>query len=470
MDARYKRLGKNTIIVFLGTAGSKLIGLLMLPYYTHYLSKAEYGSYDLINTYSLILLAFFTCCIADSIFVIPKNREESQKKSLFSSGFMFAGISMLIVASLAFLIRSFLPEGFLKLNIWWIFGLTYATFFSNYAQQFTRSIDKMMVYSLTGVVYVACIALLSFVLLPKYKLDGYLIALIASAIFSFFFAIIFSKAYKYIRITCVDLASLKELLKYGIPLIPNSIMWWIVDGINRPIMASKIGVEAIGLYAIANKVPSLLSMLFVVFSNAWGISMIEEFEKPGFNQFFNKTMQFLYFVVAIGASLLILSSKFIIDIIASDAFFEAWYYVPVLTLGVIFQNMSSLVGGVFMAERKSKHFFYSSLWGALTSLVMTLLLVNLFGLMGVCIAVALSFLCMTVSRVVYAWPHIRGFNIIYYSYMTLILVIQAAIYININSFVLNIIVFLCCITIMLLLNKPFVVRIIDKSKKIIIKK
>ena len=43
MQDRYKRLGKNTILVFMGKAGSSLVGLLMLPFYTHWLSTDEYG-------------------------------------------------------------------------------------------------------------------------------------------------------------------------------------------------------------------------------------------------------------------------------------------------------------------------------------------------------------------------------------------------------------------------------------------
>lgn len=470
MDARYKRLGKNTIIVFLGTAGSKLIGLLMLPYYTHYLSKAEYGSYDYINTYSLILLAFLTCCIADSIFVIPKNKNEEEKSRLFTSGFFFAVASMALVVLATLFFRDLLPDCFIKQNAWWIIALTYSTFFSSYAQQFTRSIDKMMVYSLTGVVYVLCIALFSFALLPKYKLDGYLFALVLSAVISSLFAVFFSKGYKYFRLKSFCVSSLKELLYYGIPLIPNSIMWWLVDGINRPIMASRLGVDAIGLYAVANKVPSFLSMLFIVFSNAWGISMIEEFDKPDFNSFFNKTLRLLYFVVSIGSAVLIIFTKSIIKILASDEFFDAWQYVPVLVLGVLFQNIASLVGGVFMAEQKSKYFFYSSLWGAATSLVMTLLLVQYMGLMGVCVAVALSFFCMTIVRIKYAWRYINELDIVYYCKMLCILLIQTTLYIYIANIWINIIVFFMSMSIMLLFNREEARILLVTTKKIFNKK
>lgn len=429
MDKRYKRLGKNTIIVFLGNAGSKIVGLLMLPFYTHFLSKAEYGTSDLINTYTSVLLALVTCCIADSIFIFPKDKREIDKTRYFTSGILFAIFTFAIVCIFVYIARLFVNDVFFYSYIWWVVGLTFGHFLSNYIQQFTRSIDKMIVYSLTGLAYVSFIALFSFLLLPVYQLTGYLTALLLACILSSLFALVASKSYNYIRINEFKLDYLKELLKYGIPLIPNSIMWWLVDGLNRPVMMSNLGMEAIGIYAVANKIPGILTMMFVVFSNAWTISMLEEFGKEDFNLFFNKTMRFLFLVVALGSIFLIMSSKILVGIFASEAFYEAWMYVPILTLGVIFQNLSSLIGGVFAAEKKSKYFFYSSFWGAISSIVCTIVFVKLFGLMGACIAISSSFLCMALVRLKFAWKHINMFSFKYYGINILALIFISTVFI-----------------------------------------
>lgn len=274
MNNRYKRLGKNSIIVFIGNAGSRIIGLVMLPFYTHFLSKEEYGTSDLINTYSSILLAIVTCCLADAIFIFPKDKSDLEKREFFTSGLVFVFLSFFLVAILAFVVQYFLGEGFLNSYIWWIWAMTLGHFLTNYTQQFTRSIDKMIVYSVTGVVNVLFIAFFSLILLPSYKLNGYLMALFLANILSSSFAIITSKSYKYIRFRDFNGKSLKKLLKYGVPLIPNSLMWWLVDGLNRPVMVANLGMESIGIYAVANKIPSVLTMLFVIFSNAWTISML----------------------------------------------------------------------------------------------------------------------------------------------------------------------------------------------------
>ena len=48
---KYSRLGKNILLVFIGNVGSKLIGLLMLPFYTRWLSVEDYGVTDVISVY-----------------------------------------------------------------------------------------------------------------------------------------------------------------------------------------------------------------------------------------------------------------------------------------------------------------------------------------------------------------------------------------------------------------------------------
>ena len=118
-------------------------------------------------------------------------------------------------------------------------------------------------------------------------------------------------------------------------------------------------------------------------------------------------------VLFVGA-ILCVCSKWLIDVFADADFYPAWQYMPLLTLAVIFQCMGSFIGNIFMAEKKSKYFFYSSLWGAGTSIAFTLLFIRLWGLLGVCIAMGCSFLVMFVIRVYYAWENIDLFSIKYY--------------------------------------------------------
>lgn len=474
MDTRYKRLGKNSFLVFIGRAGSSIISMLMLPFYTHWLSTEDYGASDLIHTYSAILMGFMSCCIYDAIFIFPKDADDQGRTKYYSSGYYFVAVttllSVILMLVLQFLGSRFHWQGVILERSWFIIAFAVCQFLQSYTQSFTRSIDKMKVYSYTGVVYTGGLALLSFYLLPHYGLEGYLYAMIIANLLTTSFTIVVSRSYKYFSFHAFDMSSLIELLKYGIPLLPNGMMWWLVNSLNRPVMESNLGLDAIGLYSVANKFPSMLSMLVGVFGTAWSISMLEEFGKPDFNRFFNRTTKMLYFVMIVGCCVIAALSKVIVIIFAAEGYFEAWKYVPVLTLGVVMILLSSNVGGVFMAEKKSKYFFYSSIWGAVASLIATFLCIKYWGLQGAAIAVAFSSFVMALSRICYAWKHINEMPLVWYTIMTLlcilfifVVILDAPLYINIPIY-LGILVAIC------LLSRDVLVPVLVATKNVIIKK
>jgi O-antigen/teichoic acid export membrane protein len=210
------------------------------------------------------------------------------------------------------------------------------------------------------------------------------------------------------------------MLKYSVPLIPNGMMWWLVGAFNRPLMEKYLGMHAVGIFAVANKFPGILSLIFSIFGVSWQISVMEEFGKTGYTYFFNTVFRIvitgsflLFFVIAF-------CSRLIISIFTTADFYEASRYVSVLTLGTILSNISGLAGSNFSATRESKYFFYSSILGAVFSVIGNLLLIPKLGIMGASIVVPLSFMTMAVSRIVYGWRHVQIQNIALYLVMLLI--------------------------------------------------
>ena len=86
---RAKQLGKNTLLVFIGSFGAKIISFIMLPFYTRWLSVTDYGVVDMISIYQSLLTDFLTAAISTSIFIFPKGVAFHRQKEYFSSGFYF---------------------------------------------------------------------------------------------------------------------------------------------------------------------------------------------------------------------------------------------------------------------------------------------------------------------------------------------------------------------------------------------
>ena len=213
------------------------------------------------------------------------------------------------------------------------------------------------------------------------------------------------------------------MLAYSAPLLPNSIMWYLVDGVNRPIMEKFLGLSAIGLYAVAQRFSGVLYSLLSILTLAWGNSVLDEYGKEGFDKFYNNYLRLLATILFSGAIVLCLLSKFLVMTFTTPEYYDAYKYLPVLLLGVVLSGLSGTAGCVFSAVKKSKYFFYSSVFGGLSSLVSLVILTPLFGLMGTVSSVAISFFCMFIARVYYAKRYVNISSFSYYMILTALYVV-----------------------------------------------
>lgn len=415
---KYKTLAKNTGFVLIGTIGSKLINIIMLPLYTLWLKPEEFGAVDTITTYSMFFIGFVCLCLPDAIFIFPYNSPNSKKKEYFSSGIIFSIIAIIISALIFFIVQFFLLKKEIH-NVfsdytWLIFWLMVTSYMQNYCQSFTRSLNKMMQYSIAGIVLTFATALFSVVFIPYLGLSGYALSLILAQLVAALYSFVAGGCFKYIQFKGNSWLSVKEMLTYSVPLLPNGIMWWLVNGLNRPVMEHFLGLVAIGLYAVANKFTGVLFSLLSILSTAWGNSVLEEYGKPGFERFYNNYIKMLGGLLFFGGYLMIIFSRLLVRMLATPEYYDAYYYISPLMAGIIFSGMSGAVGGIFSATKTSKYFFYSSLWGGICSIITLIGLTSQFGLMGTCISVALSFFIMFLSRVVYASKFVKLENIWFY--------------------------------------------------------
>ena len=434
---KYKTLAQNTGFVFIGTIGSKLINLVMLPLYTHWLPPSELGAVDTMNTYAMFIIGFVCLCIPDSIFIFPRNVDEEKKCEYFTSGIVFSclmlALSSIVFCSISKIMLYYHIKNVFSIYVWLVYGLMVSLYFQNYFQSFTRSLDKMFHYSMAGIILTLAIALFSILLIPIYGMYGYVYALISAHVIASMYSLLSTKSYRYLKICNSSRSSVKEMLSYSAPLLPNSIMWWLVDGINRPVMESYLGLSVIGIYTVSQKISGLLNSMLSILTLSWGNSALDEYGKSGFNAFYNTYLKMLATVLVMGAILICAFSRFLVSLLAASEYYEAYKYVPVLMIGVVFSGLSGTVGGIFLAIKKSKFFFYSSVYAGISSVLSLMVLTPLYGLMGTVCSVAISFFVMLVARVIYSWKYSRISNIPTYVFLFLLYIVTVIVELNVDD-------------------------------------
>jgi len=95
---RETKLIKNTLILTFGTVISKVASIIALPIYVKWLTKAEYGNYDLIITVVAMVLPIVTLQIQLAAFRFLLDSDSSkEEKSVISNCYFFVILSSLFL-------------------------------------------------------------------------------------------------------------------------------------------------------------------------------------------------------------------------------------------------------------------------------------------------------------------------------------------------------------------------------------
>ncbi|EOS8069673.1 polysaccharide biosynthesis C-terminal domain-containing protein, partial [Enterococcus faecium] len=244
---------------------------------------------------------------------------------------------------------------------------------------------KIKIYAINGIMMSLVLAISNIIFLKflSFGVDGYLLSIIMSNLVSLFFMIIVLK-FDFILIvkSKVDWELFKRMLVYSVPLIPNAFMWWLMNASSRYFILFYLDATANGLFAVASKIPSILSMVQTVFFQAWQLSAIEEYDSDNKREFYSSIFYWLSTIMIICTSILILFLKPIINITMSGNYSLSWKPVPFLLIGLIFSSFSSFFGTFYIAEKKTTGVMYTSVIGGMVSLILNFILIRYFGIIG----------------------------------------------------------------------------------------
>ena len=409
------------------------MSVLMLPFYTAWLSVEQYGDVDLVSTYVSLIMGLVTLCMTDAIFRFPQGCKFSEQRNFFTSGISLVSISILVFGFIYFLVLYLWGNnswGIIYTYSGYIYFILIFSFIQLYFQQFSRSIDRMGVYVTSGIVLTSLTVVVSLFLVPKYGANGFLLSQIVGFIGASFYTFFKIRIYHYLSISHVSLPVIKEMLAYSIPMIPNATLWWLLGTSNRLFLEYFQGVEQVGIFAVSNRFPSIITMVFNTFFLSWQISVLEEFKKTDFKRFYNNIFRVCFVLLITVSILLSISSFWLIKVFASEKFIESWRYIPFLGVASVFSSLSTFAGTMFMAFKKTRYYLTTSLWGALFCVLLNLILIRWIGIMGATLSLLISHLLILILRIVKSDRYVLLDSKISYLVQIIITVIIAGIVIS----------------------------------------
>ena len=186
------------------------------------------------------------------------------------------------------------------------------------------------------------------------------------------------------------------MLKYSIPMIPTLLAWSINMYINKYMLIGLLptgeGLSASGIFSVANKIPSLLTAVLSVFTQAWQLSAISNVNDSDESNYYTKMYGAMHIVSLVGCLLIIPFSKKASAILFDPSYYSAWQHIPFLTLSAFFSCLCGFLASAFRAYKKTGQLFVSVAIGAIVNIILNLVLIKTIGVVGASIATAASFL------------------------------------------------------------------------------
>ena len=407
MNEKTRYLSKNVILFMLNGFAPKIFSFVLIPLYTYYLTASEYGIVDLINTTVFLLIPIFTLDMQDSMirFALDKNYPNDE---VFSIGMNVAIKGTILIAIICVFLSLLRIPGVNNLYLAFIIIIYFTTACNSIVSYFCRGIDKVSSVMFSSTITAACTVALNILLLAVWHwgMIGFLLANSLGTILGTIYCIINAELYKYWKFS-ISKAIFKDMLHFSFPLIFGAVAWWFNTSATRYILTWEINIEASGLFAVAFKIPTILTVFQSIFSQAWSISAIKEFDANDTDGFISNTHNLVTIGMILTCSLLMIFNIPIAWLLYSNEFFEAWYLVPPLLVSVVFLAGVLFIGGILMAVKDTKAMSYSVIIGAIANFIGSIFFIWVMGIYGASFSAFLSYGIMLFAHYKVLRKHIR---------------------------------------------------------------
>ncbi len=453
-----------------------VIGIISTPIITRIMDPTEYGKFNMLNMYSNILMLIITCGLDQAYVRFFYEEEEDNRNRL-----LFESIKIPIILSIVFTIvllifkvpisKYIIEEYNLNFIILLIMNIL-ALSINRFSLLTVRMKQRGKFYSLLQVAqkasYLMSVGLFFFIYSSSFMTLA--CATLVSNIVTVSIAVYSERdiwKFKGVRGKKIKNTQ-REILKYGVPLVFNSLVIWLFQSADRMAINKYGSLADVGIYSSAMNIIAILNVIQTSFSNFWVPVAYEKYEKNKEDgKFFsniNETVSLLMFLVGI----FVILFKDVIVMLLGEQYRIATYIMPFLIFMPVLYTMSevSVVGINF--KKKPKYHIIIGIIACVINIIGNYILVPRIGSKGAAISTGFAYIVFYYARTLISSRLYKvDYNLGRTTIVILAMIILAT-YSSFNSF--SIITVILGISIALLIGflyRKTIVGLMDSIKKAI---
>lgn len=373
---------------------SKVIAVVLLPLYTRYLTKEDYGEAEVMFAAVVSVSIVVRLGLIEALLRFYYSDEEDPARVVAST---FAGIFWLttVAALVALPFAGPISEALLnhpapelaRISIGGLWALTLFEFMLT----LFRLEERARAYFVTTLLNVLVTIGLTVVLVvgAGEGVRGLLLGSYASGA-AFVVALM---ALQWRRLSLrFDPALLRRLLRFGLPTMPAESSLYLLNVVDRVIIIHSLGAAEAGLYALAVKFAQAVNVLVRGFQLAWpplAYSIREDGEA-------RRVYAAVVTVFVAGCTLVVagmwLFSRWIVRFLAAPKFFDAYEPIGLIAAAVTLYALYMVMVVILGRTGRTEFNFPAALAALAANVALNLIMVPAWGIVGAGVALVLSYL------------------------------------------------------------------------------
>lgn len=394
-SAKHNRLIRKAIIdtnyYLLAQVGSKLLGLLVIPFLVRILSVEEFAHYDIFLMLSSIITTLVVLGVDSGIAIMIADHKEDTKliNFLFTYSLLFSIGALLLAWALALLIFPLIAQIASVLDyINYLFLYILFNLISYQVFNFIRWIGKAGVASVIGFVSYAIGIVFGFLLIylkPNPELVDYLFGIVIGNFIGAIASILFSYRHLSFQWESDYKKYVKELMKVSLPFVPNYLAANVMMMTDRLVVVSLLGEKSLGIYALANRFAQIPNFGFNIITRGFQPVMYLNYREDSGKSLIKKVYDYCHYAFIPALIVMYFLAGPIVTIFGGDKYTEAVPLIPVITMSALIYGIMGLNGMGYTITRKTYLITFISVLSIVLNASFNYVLGSQFGVLGISI-------------------------------------------------------------------------------------
>ena len=191
----------------------------------------------------------------------------------------------------------------------------------------------------------------------------------------------------------------KLLLKFSLPLVPATLLTWLLNSFDKVGLRNWSSFEELGLYAAAFKIVALLSVFQNIFTTAWVPIAYKWYDINVANEKFENVSSVVLAVMTFLFSCIVVFRDIILMFLGSEYRGTSEIFVFLLFVPVMYTISETTCLGINFSK-KTTYNLYVSILAVVVNLIGNYLLIPVWGALGAAVSTCISYIVFFWARTI----------------------------------------------------------------------